>query len=164
MLQTDFLTGFLSKESINLTLDKLKAECDIDKSHFSMLVLDIDRFKTYNDKYGHLYGDDMLRYFSGTLRMILESLQTFMFRFGGDEFIIVFPGKSAKEVYDITRDILKTMKRRPFLSNGRMYKLSFSAGITTYPNDGQDTDEIIRNADKAMYFSKAHGRGKAIIY
>ena len=72
MPQTDFLTGFLSKESIDLTLDKLKAECGIDKGHFSMLMLDLDRFKAYNDKYGHLNGDDMLRYFAGTLRMSLE--------------------------------------------------------------------------------------------
>ena len=164
MLQTDYLTGFLSKESIDLTLDKLKAECDVDKGHFSMLVLDIDRFKTYNDKYGHLYGDDMLRYFSGTLRMILESLQTFMFRFGGDEFIIAFPRKSVKETYNITHDIFKIMKKRPFLSKGRMYKLSFSAGIAIYPNDGRDINEIIQKADKAMYFSKAHGRGKVTIH
>jgi diguanylate cyclase (GGDEF)-like protein len=164
MSQTDFLTGFLSKESVGAVLDKLKAECGVDKSHFSMLVLDLDRFKTYNDKYGHLCGDDMLRYFAGTLRMSLESLHTLMFRFGGDEFIIVFPGKSAKEVYNITRDILITMKKRPFLSDGRMYKLGFSAGIATYPNDGRKIDEIIRNADKAMYFSKAHGRGRVTIY
>ena len=111
MPETDYLTGFLNKESIDHILNKLKAECDIDKSHFSMLVLDIDRFKTYNDKYGHLYGDDMLRYFSGTLRMILESLQTFMFRFGGDEFIIVFPRKSVKETHNITHDIFKIIKK-----------------------------------------------------
>jgi diguanylate cyclase (GGDEF)-like protein len=164
MTQIDFLTGFLSKESIDFTLDKLKAECGIDKSHFSMLVLDLDRFKTYNDKYGHLCGDDMLRYFAGTLRMGLESFETLMFRFGGDEFIVVFPGKSVKEAYNITHDILKTLKRRPFLSRGRMFKLSFSAGIATYPNDGHNNDEIIRSADKAMYYSKAHGRGKVTIY
>ncbi|MCX5667804.1 MAG: diguanylate cyclase, partial [Candidatus Omnitrophica bacterium] len=56
------------------------------------------------------------------------------------------------------------IKRRPFLSKGRMYKMSFSAGIAAYPNDGRETDEIIHKADKAMYFSKAHGRGKVTIY
>jgi diguanylate cyclase (GGDEF)-like protein len=164
MTQTDFLTGFLSKEFINITLDKVRAECDIDKQPFSILVLDLDHFKTYNDKYGHLDGDDMLKYFASTLRISLVDIQTFIFRFGGDEFIIIFPGKTAKDVYHITREILKIVKKRPFLSRGRIYRLSFSAGIASYPSDSHDINKIIQNADKAMYFSKEHGRGLVTAY
>jgi diguanylate cyclase (GGDEF)-like protein len=160
MGEKDFLTGFLSKEVINPTLDRIKAECKIREIPFSVLVVDLDRFKTYNDKYGHIVGDDVLKYFSSTLRLSLREEEAFIFRFGGDEFIVVFAGKSASEARLIASDVMKNLKRRPFLSAGRIFKLSFSAGIASYPSDGNEIETILQKADKAMYFSKTHGRGK----
>lgn len=164
MAQTDFLTGCLSKETIDGTLAKVKAECDIDKRPFTMLIIDLDHFKTYNDKYGHLDGDDILKYFASTLRISLKEVENFTFRFGGDEFIIVFPGKGGNEILSIARNIMKIFRRRPFLSRGRIYNLSFSGGIASYPFDGHDTEIIIQKADKAMYFSKTHGRARTTLY
>ena len=164
MEQIDFLTGCLSKESIDATLDKVKAGCTVDKLPFSILVVDLDRFKIYNDKYGHLDGDDILKYFASTLRITLKEVENFIFRFGGDEFIIVFPGKNCKEAFSIINSVIKILKKRPFLSRGRIYRLSFSGGIASYPADGRDIEDIIQKADKAMYFSKTHGRGRATIY
>lgn len=162
--QTDFLTGCLSKESIDGTLDKVKAECDIDKKPFSMLVLDLDHFKIYNDKYGHLDGDDILKYFASTLRISLKEFENFIFRFGGDEFFVVFPGKSGKEALSIANNLLRVLRKRPFLSRGRIYNLNFSGGIASYPGDGHESESIIDKADKAMYFSKMHGRGRVTLY
>ena len=164
MPQIDFLTGFLSKETIDVTLDKLIAESDIDKKPLTVLLLDMDHFKAYNEKYGHLEGDNMLKYFAGTLRAGLEAEQALIFRFGGDEFIVVFPEKKAREVYRIARNMINIFRRRPFLLRGRLYKMHFSAGIATYPTDGRKVEEIIHKADRAMYFSKTHGRAKATIY
>ena len=164
MSQTDFLTGCLSKEVIDITLDKVKAECIVNRQPFSIIVLDLDRFKAYNDKYGHLDGDDILKYFASTLRISLQDVGNFIFRFGGDEFIIVFPGKSGKEAFNIMNNVIKILRKRPFLSRGRIYKLSFSGGIASYPADGREMEGIINKADKAMYFSKTHGRGKVTLY
>ena len=109
-------------------------------------------------------GDDILKYFASTLRISLQDVGNFIFRFGGDEFIIVFPGKSGKEAFNIMNNVIKILRKRPFLSRGRIYKLSFSGGITSYPADGREMEGIINKADKAMYFSKTHGRGKVTLY
>ncbi len=164
MSERDFLTGCLSKESIDSTLARIKADCDVNKKPFSILTIDLDNFKLYNDKYGHLDGDDVLRYFASTLCLILREEESYVFRFGGDEFILVFPGKNGTEAYLIANNIMKILKKRPFLSRGRMFKLAFSSGIASYPSDGSDIDVILRKADKAMYFSKMHGRKRTTLY
>lgn len=164
MSEKDFLTDCLTKEAINPTLDKVKAECKIYKRPFSVLVIDVDHFKTYNDKYGHLDGDEVLRYFASTLRLSLREEEVFIFRFGGDEFILVFPGKKGKETLSVANNVMKNLKRRPFLYRGRIFKLSFSGGIASYPTDGNDVEEILNKGDKAMYFAKTHGRRKTILY
>ncbi|MCX5666215.1 MAG: GGDEF domain-containing protein [Candidatus Omnitrophica bacterium] len=164
MSETDFLTGCFSKEVISPMLDKIKAECKIYKVPFSVLVIDLDHFKAYNDKYGHIDGDEALKYFASTLRLSLREEETTIFRFGGDEFVIVFSGKNSKEARLTTISLMKNLKRRPFLSGGRIFKLRFSAGIASYPSDGNEVETILQKADKAMYFSKTHGRGKVTLH
>ena len=160
----DFLTGCLNKESIQSTLEKIKAECDVNKKPFSILTIDLDNFKLYNDKYGHIDGDDALRYFASTLSLSLREEESYVFRFGGDEFILAFPGKTGSDTYAIANHVIKMLSRRPMLAKGRIFKLSFSGGIASYPSDGRDIEEILQKADKAMYFSKTHGRKKATMY
>ena len=138
---------------MEFTLDKLKAECDVDKSHFSILLLDLDHFKTYNDKYGHLFGDDMLRYFSGTLRMSLESLQTLMFRFGGDEFIILLPKTSQDEVEEILSRLRADMKSQ------YKHMLNLSIGSATSESN-QSLYEVMQRADSMMYQEKAQRKNQ----
>ncbi len=164
MGETDFLTGCLGKENIDKTLDKLQAECDIDKCPLSVLSIDLDNFKSYNDKYGHIEGDEALKYFASTLRLSLSEETTYIFRFGGDEFILAFPGKSAKETHLIANSVMKNLRRRPFLYKGHIFRLSFSGGIASYPSDDSDVQAILQKSDKAMYFSKTHGRKKTTLY
>ncbi|MDP3730359.1 MAG: GGDEF domain-containing protein [Candidatus Omnitrophota bacterium] len=164
MSEKDFLTGCLSKEAINPTLDKIMAECKVNKIPFSVLVIDLDHFKAYNDKYGHIDGDDVIKYFASTLRLSFGEDGIFIFRFGGDEFMIVFSGKGGKEANLIANNVIKNLRRRPFLFRGRIFKLSFSAGIASYPSDGNEIEAILQKADRAMYFSKTHGRGKVTLY
>ena len=164
MSETDFLTGCLGKESIDGTLDKLHAECDIDKRPLSILSIDLDNFKSYNDKYGHMEGDEALKYFASTLRLSLGEEDPYIFRFGGDEFVLAFPGKSAKETYLIANGVMKNLRRRPFLYKGHIFRLSFSGGIASYPSNDNDVQAVLQKSDKAMYFSKTHGRKKTVLY
>lgn len=164
MDEIDFLTGCLRKEAIDSTLAKLKAECDVDNIPLSVLTIDLDNFKSYNDKYGHMEGDEALKYFGSTLRLNLIEEKQNIFRFGGDEFIIAFPGKTANETYAIANSVMKNLKKRPFLSKGHIFRLSFSGGIASFPSDGDDIEEIVQKADKAMYFSKIHGRKRTTLY
>lgn len=164
MSEKDFLTGCLSKESINPALDKIRAECKIRKIPFSVLLIDLDHFKAFNDKYGHIDGDEVLKYFASTLRLSFEEEGISIFRFGGDEFVIVFAGKSGKEAHSIASNVMKNLKIRPFLFKGRIFRLNFSAGIASYPSDGNEVETIVQKADRAMYFSKTHGRGQITLY
>jgi len=160
----DFLTNCYSKEMLDPMLDKIKAEAGITKGHFSVLVMDIDHFKAYNDKYGHLDGDEVLKYFASTLRLSLPAEDEIIIRFGGDEFVVIFPGKTSAESAAVTNDMRKNLKRRPFLMRGRVFMMSLSAGIASYPADGREVSDILAKADKAMYFSKSHGRGRVTQY
>ena len=162
--KVDFLTGCYMRDGIKPYLDKLVAEQKAYQKEFSILLLDIDHFKPFNDKYGHLDGDQVLKYFSSSLRLALSDIECTIFRFGGDEFIVVFPEKNPKQVTEIAKSIQNTLKDRPFLLSGKLFKMSFSGGIASALTDGENIDELLANADKAMYVSKKLGRGRATIY
>lgn len=164
MEEKDFLTNCLNKESIEPMFDRIRADCRRNHTPFSVLVLDLDHFKSYNDKYGHISGDEALKYFASTLRLTLGDSESFIFRFGGDEFIIAFPGKGAKEANLIAKNLIGNLRRRPFITKGCIFRLSVSGGIASYPNDGNDIDTIIQKADKAMYCSKMSGRWHVTLY
>ena len=163
-MQKDSLTLCYRKEFLVPYLKESRAEYAAFRKLFSVLLIDIDGFKSINDKRGHVFGDEALRYFSSSLRLSLESDDSAIFRFGGDEFIIVFPGRTSKESYRLAVNIGNNIKNRPFLFRGHEYRISFSGGIASCPEDSLDIDEIIEKADKAMYFSKKCGRGKVAQY
>jgi len=162
--KVDFLTNCYMKDGLKPFLDKLFAEYKAYGKEFSLLLLDVDHFKPFNDKYGHLDGDQVLKYFSSTLRLGLADMDATIFRFGGDEFILVFPEKNTRQVSDVAKQLQGMLKERPFLLGGKMFKMSFSGGIISCASDGDNVDAILANADKAMYASKKLGRGRATIY
>lgn len=162
--KVDFLTGCYMRDGIKPYLDKLVAEQKAYQKEFSVLLLDIDHFKPFNDKYGHLDGDQVLKYFSSSLRLGLSDIECTIFRFGGDEFIVVFPEKNVRQVKEIAKTLQNMLKDRPFLLGGKLFKMSFSGGIASALTDGATIDELLANADKAMYVSKKLGRGRATIY
>ena len=134
------------------------------------MIIDLDFFKDANDKFGHSFGDETLMYFSSSIRLGMEydyiktMVPKFVFRYGGDEFIMVFPGKNSSEAYVLAERILLNIKKRPFLFRGNRFKMSFSGGISTYPEDSKNIEEIIEMADKAMYVSKKRGKGTVTEY
>lgn len=160
----DFLTSCYTRESINPYLDKLFAEHKAYNKEFSIILLDVDHFKSFNDKHGHLYGDEVLKYFSSSIRLGLTDVDSTVFRFGGDEFIIVLPEKNIKEACKIAVELQNTLKSRPFLLSGKLLKMSFSGGIASCATDGDSPQNIVASADKAMYVSKKRGRARTTIY
>jgi len=160
----DYLTNCFTKEELRPFLSKVLLESGAYKKAFSILVIDVDKFKSFNDKYGHLCGDEVLKYFSSTLRLSLEGVENMPFRFGGDEFVVVFPGASAADAYLHAVKIIKNVRSRHFLLKGHQFRMSFSGGIASFPADAKTVDALLENADKAMYFSKKHGHGKTTLY
>ncbi|MBN2453792.1 MAG: GGDEF domain-containing protein [Candidatus Omnitrophica bacterium] len=160
----DFLTGCQIRASLAPFVDKLIAESKAYNKDFTILLLDIDHFKSFNDKYGHLDGDQVLKYFASSMRLDLARTECSIFRFGGDEFVIVFPGRSVKDVREIARTLQLMLNSRPFLLGGKLFKMSFSGGIVSGSKDGDNLDELFARADKAMYVSKKMGRSRTIVY
>ncbi|MFA5143613.1 MAG: GGDEF domain-containing protein [Candidatus Omnitrophota bacterium] len=162
--QKDTLTQCYTKDALVPLLEKMISEYMAYKKPFSILLIDIDGFKKLNDRYGHVFGDEALKYFSSSLRLNLDDEDCAIIRFGGDEFVAVFPGRPAKEVYRLANHTEHNIRTRPFLFKSREFKFSFSGGIASCPGDTCDLDDMLEMADKAMYFSKHRGGGKITIY
>ncbi len=130
---------------------------------FAVLYVDLDGFKGVNDRYGHAEGDTVLQEAAHRLSMCVRASDT-VARMGGDEFIIILSdlGRST-HVEMIAREIV-TAIARPFHVHGKELWISCSIGITLYPDDAVIPDELVRNADQAMFVAKQAGRGQYVYF
>lgn len=160
--QKDFLTGFFLRNNLNEFLDCFPHDETKKDNIFSIALIDLDKFKKFNDKFGHDCGDEILRHVTNNFRLVLKD-DCYYFRLGGDEFLIVFPGKSPKETYKLMHVCARGMVLRPFFYKNKFYKLAFSCGISTCPLDATRATDLLKKADEAMYYSKKHGRNNITI-
>lgn len=160
----DFLTNCYNREGLDSFLGQMEMNYQIQKAPFSVFIIDVDHFKFFNDKYGHLCGDEVLKYFSSSIRLDLEEETNYAFRFGGDEFLVVFPNKTAKEVHILAERLRRNIKARPCLYKGQIIRMGFSGGIACYPEDTDKVQELLEKADRALYAVKKKGRGRVLTY
>ena len=160
----DYLTDFYTRESLFPMLEKMTVEASKHGAHFSLIILDLDHFKAFNDRYGHLHGDSALKHVSAVINRSLANVDNAIFRFGGDEFVILFPNKTAKDTMKLADTLQKAIMIDRFLLFGQSFKFSFSAGLASSATDGRTVEELLTNADKAMYVSKKRGRGRTVQY
>jgi diguanylate cyclase (GGDEF)-like protein/PAS domain S-box-containing protein len=129
----------------------------------AVLFLDLDRFKQINDSLGHPVGDQLLKAIAERLRLQLRDIDT-VARLGGDEFIILLPGlHQPQDAEQIAQKLLECFGASFQLDNHEFF-ISASIGISLYPTDGQDVATLVKNADAAMYQSKAKGRNRCEFY
>jgi diguanylate cyclase (GGDEF)-like protein len=130
---------------------------------FALLVIDLDHFKLINDTLGHEAGDDVLRQAAERLRQCVRETDT-VARLGGDEFTIVLPHiKSARDSESVAQHIIEALSA-PFAAAGTEQYLNASIGIALHPADGMTPEELLRNADTAMYRAKEGGRGRYVYF
>jgi len=149
-----------------LSLDRLNHACVDAKRKQELVVLlflDLDDFKKINDSLGHDIGDLLLIEASNRLRNVVRAVDT-VGRLGGDEFIIILSGfKDEKKAHPIVENLLKQF-REIFIIKKREMMMTASVGIAIYPTDANNSSELLRNADSAMYDAKAHGRNTFSYY
>jgi len=129
----------------------------------AVIFIDLDRFKEINDSLGHDMGDRVVKLLAQRLQSELRKVDTIA-RFGGDEFIILV--ESIKDMSHVTEILHKLMKamEAPFLINEHSLHLTLSAGVSVFPDDGNNAEVLIRNADTAMYRAKDDGRNTYHFY
>ncbi len=157
-LAVDHLTGFFSRQSLGEFLQESVIEAASDRKSILVTLVDLDHFKNFNDRFGHVFGDEILKHASEVLRSTVGETSNYFFRYGGDEFIIVSIDRKVGEVVRALRKYNAGTSYQPLLFKSRSYRITMSAGIAIFPKDAQTVEELIAKADKAMYFSKAHGR------
>lgn len=160
--QTDSLTGLLNRKAYDARLFHLFT-CIRSETrrapYFWMLTFDIDFFKKINDTLGHLYGDEVLLQISQVMHRCF-SADDALFRFGGDEFVVLLDNKSQREVEDICRQLLAGAAN---IRHEKTGPVTLSIGITAL-NLEDNPVSVLMKADKALYFAKENGRNQWAFY
>lgn len=163
MAKLDGLTNVYNRKHFQKVLEDYSIEAVKNNKKLSLVLFDIDKFKVINDTYGHIFGDIVLKSVASITEKCATLHSGITGRYGGEEFVIVFPDKAVKETLKIMEIIHERIKEEKIFNNGELVNVNISIGITSYPELCNSTDELIRRADKAMYYSKAHGRGRITI-
>ncbi|GAA0700983.1 hypothetical protein GCM10009104_32610 [Marinobacterium maritimum] len=156
--RTDPLTGLPNRTAYEQHLDTEMQRWERYRAHFSMAVGDIDFFKRINDQLGHLAGDRVLRLVAKVLRQNLRGTD-FIARFGGEEFVILFPSTSAEEALQATEKLRVSVQDSPFNFKGEPVEVTLSFGVAEV-QDGDDLESLFSRADKALYRAKEQGRNQ----
>lgn len=128
-------------------------------STFSLLMLDIDEFKKFNDQFGHQMGDKVLKHLSDTVRKTIREIDVFA-RYGGEEFIIILPETDSDGAINAAQKIRELIEMRPLIAGNKRYDVTVSIGAASFPRDGTDKDTLIKQADGALYRAKKEGRNR----
>lgn len=159
----DYLTNLPNRFLFQDRLQQVLAKCRRNKTLGAVLYLDFDGFKSINDMFGHSVGDTVLQNIAVSLTSTLRENDTIA-RLGGDEFVILLDGLNKPlDAERVANNILQIFLK-PFLIDGKEITVSFSVGISVFPEDGVDTQEILQSADAAMYQAKQEGKHRAKFY
>lgn len=129
----------------------------------SLILIDIDHFKNFNDRYGHLAGDQVLKRIGKECQKHLRESDIFA-RFGGEEFVLLLPETNIEEAKLIAERMLKIINDIEIEANGQMVSVSVSMGVAERDTDTVNLDDLFEHADKALYNAKGQGRGRVMIW
>lgn len=163
MATKDPLTKIFNRRHFNSIYPKFIEKAGLNKEPLTVILFDIDKFKNVNDQYGHLFGDKVIHFCGSIAGKTASENGASAVRYGGEEFVIVFPGKGTEEVYEIVKNMHEQIKENPFDYEGSEVHINVSIGIASYPETCEDLDELLNRADLAMYHSKNTGRGRITI-
>ncbi len=159
----DTLTGAYTKNALLKELD-LKVKLALRHNYrTSIMFIDIDDFKQFNDSNGHLLGDKLLADFTTLLKQCCRKTDI-IGRFGGEEFVIISPHTDKRGAFVLADKLREAVSCHKFTGHAQDVSVTFSGGIAAVPDDGSDACEVLKKADDAMYKSKKTGKNRITIW
>ncbi|MBU2574104.1 MAG: GGDEF domain-containing protein [Elusimicrobia bacterium] len=159
--QVDGLTGVYRRNALDEKISEEIRRADAFKTTLGFMIVDIDHFKKINDRYGHQFGDFVLKRVGALLRASVYETD-FVGRYGGEEFAVVLPRADFAGVLRKAEAIRAKIEEENFAQGLETVKLTVSTGIAHFPRDGAGGRELIASADKALYKAKETGRNKVV--
>jgi diguanylate cyclase (GGDEF)-like protein len=160
---TDSLTGVFNRRYfLEKFIEEIKRSKKF-KHNFSFLMVDIDHFKSFNDNYGHLVGDAVLREVAKTIKENIRQID-FMGRYGGEELSIVSVETDKNQAGFVAQRIRQAIESRRVSVYDEVLQVTISIGVSTFPEDGNDASPLIDKADGALYLAKQTGRNRVCLY
>jgi diguanylate cyclase (GGDEF)-like protein len=162
--QTDALTGCLNYRGFEEEGQRLWQVATTSAAALSVLALDIDHFKRYNDHYGHAAGDGALRRFSGAVRSALLHADDVLARPGGEEFVVFLPGSGLEQACKVAERVCQRVRTADIehmaVESGHM---TVSIGVAALASTDGSLDDMLKRADEALYRAKANGRDQVSV-
>ena len=164
LAEHDTLTGLANRNKLYEQLGAMLAEADIKRCDVALLMIDLDKFKQINDTLGHACGDQLLRGVAERLNTLVEGTGL-VARLSGDEFAIVISGSDAVErAKSLSQRTSLAFSQTDFSIGARQIRVNVSIGVAVYPRDCDTAEELLGNADLALYQAKAVGRGGYVFF
>lgn len=152
---TDQLTGLANRRQVDMAMRTS------DDPSLTVVMADIDHFKSVNDRWGHAAGDAVLRTVASRMRRSLRT-QDVVGRWGGEEFLVMLPGASREDATDVCNRLLASV-RAPLMIDEGPEQVTISMGVAVRTTPGEDVEDLQRRADRALYMAKGAGRDRVVV-
>lgn len=159
----DYLTKCLNRRSFHIVAERQVAMSKRNKSPLSVISVDIDDFKAINDHFGHNTGDQALKHLASLMKQAVRKSDS-IFRFGGEEFLILLPETDADKAHQLAEKLRLRIEKSPVKSDSGVIHVTVSAGISEWQQDEENLDNALKSADYALYEAKKDGRNKVKRY
>lgn len=159
-VRIDELTGALNRKGLDDAFVREFSWAQRGKNSLSVMLLDIDNFKQFNDTYGHDVGDKILQHLASAVKQCVRPIDV-VARYGGEEFVILLPNTDIENAVEAGIRLQRELTKKFFMHNNERLLVSFSAGVALY-RAGEDQSAVIQRADKAMYRAKERGKNCVI--
>lgn len=157
----DFLTEVYNRHKFTKMFNEKITSSIMDNKSIAILMLDIDRFKSVNDIYGHTVGDYVLKNFISNVKAVIEDHST-IGRYGGEEFIVLLENTDSNQAIKIAENIRKLIESTEFVCENKTIKITVSIGICMSSSE-KNLKDMIKDADKALYEAKEQGRNRVVL-
>jgi diguanylate cyclase (GGDEF)-like protein len=154
---SDGLTDLLNHRAFREALTREVQQARHYARPLSLIMIEIDKFKKYNDTYGHLRGDDVLRLVARVLQKEHREQTDIVARYGGDEFMLGLPNTPKAAAAAMAERIRRAVETSSLIVDGKVTSVTLSLGVAAYPEDGDDTNDLVDSADRRMYVAKESG-------